>query len=97
MGLSSLQPLLDESVGRQVAQLEGIAAEFLDEAAELSMRAQLAQDEVGGSAAPPAATDAAAGSPGSVASPTTPAEPEQQRGWLGRIVDAITPDDDRKA
>ena len=45
LGLGVIQGGVDEIVGRQVAELTGLAGELRDEAAELVMRAQLAEDD----------------------------------------------------
>jgi hypothetical protein len=95
-GVSSIQQLVDETVGRQAAELEAVAAELLDEATELSMRAQIARDEVesalGPAAPPPTPADApgAADAPGGVA-------PAADAGRLvGELFDALSGDDDER-
>jgi hypothetical protein len=93
LGIASIQAGVDDIVGRQVAELTGLAGELRDEASELTVRAQLAQDDLPA----PTAAAAAAGTGGTPApeSPTTAAQPGEE-GLLARIVDALDgPDDPR--
>ncbi|HWH92296.1 MAG TPA: hypothetical protein VNT03_00415 [Baekduia sp.] len=48
LGLGIIQGGVDEIVGRQLVELQGLAGELRDEAAELMMRAQLAQEDQAG-------------------------------------------------
>jgi hypothetical protein len=83
MGMSSVQPLVDEVVGRQAVELELLASELLDEAAELGMRAQLAHDEL----------DVAA----PVAPPPAPAATSGPGALVEEILDVLDGDDDKHA
>ena len=87
MGLSSIQPLVEEAVGRQADELNAIADELLGEATELSMRAQLASDELNLGGATPA--------PEQAAPATAPTSGPGQ--LVESIVDALTGDDDDRA
>ena len=93
MGISSIQPMVDETVGRQCGELDAIAAELLGEATELDMRAQLASDELG-DVAPQAAP---APAPGSAEAELVAGDDAAKPGGIfGRILGALTGDGDDK-
>ena len=66
LGIASIQAGVDDIVGREVAELTGLAGELRDEASELTIRAQLARDDL--------SSPAAGAGTGGVAAPAPPAD-----------------------
>ena len=95
LGVASIQASVDDIVGRQVTELTGLAGELRDEAAELVIRAQLAEDDLSTPPAPPAR----GGTPAPAPAPAPPAggtaQPEDES-LLERIADALGSVDPRR-